>query len=109
MSDDGEDVMAQCGHHLDEVARHGPLRLLTMIGKNLRLARAPVAAHVRADNAETGGSQPGCDPVPGRAGAGMAVDQQDRRTGTAVSHPEPHIAAVDHLVGETIEHGYRLT
>jgi hypothetical protein len=49
--------------------------------------------------------QPGCDAMPCRHQAGMAVDQQHGRTVTTKPHPQPSLAEIDHFVAEAFEHG----
>ena len=52
-----------------------------------------------------GRRQSGCDAMPCRPRAGMAVDQQHGRTVTTKPHPQPSLAEIDHFVAEALEHG----
>jgi len=93
-------------HQHGKIIRNGALRLLPMIISNRRLARPSVPTHVRADNREARSCQAWGDPMPARCGPGMTMDEKQRRTVATEPYSELHLSDIDHLVGESLEHGH---
>ena len=92
MSDDSELIMVQLRHQSSKIIGNHPLRLLAMIILDGRLARPAVTTHVRTDNSETGARQTRSNPMPGRRGPGMTMDEKQGRTVAAEPYAElrPH-------------------
>jgi hypothetical protein len=109
MSYDSELIMLLVGHQLGKIIGHGTLGLLAMIIPQSWFARLAIAAYVWADHAEPSRNQSGCDPVPGRRGPGMTMDEKYRRTVSTGPHPQLRLSEIDHLVGESFEHGHLRT
>ena len=98
-----EPVVAEVPHQCHHVACHRPLGRLRVPGRVRRQRRLAVTAQIRADHEERA-RQPRRDPVPGRVRAGMAVQQHHRLPLAAVPHAERHLAGVDAVQLEPIEH-----
>lgn len=107
-TDDRETLPAEVPHEVDEVCGDGALGLLRVVGAQRRGGGPAVAAHVGADHGEPALDEPGRDPVPGRGGAGVTVDEKDGRTAAAMAHPQGHLAQVDPFIGEPLEHDLSL-
>jgi hypothetical protein len=104
MSKNRKLIMSQLRHQLCKIIGHRALGLLTVIIAESRFARPPIATHVRADHAEAGCRQAGCNPVPSGRCPGMTMDKEERRTVTTTPHTKLHVPEVDHLVAESLEH-----
>jgi hypothetical protein len=100
---DGEPLVAEELHHRAYVGCHGSLGRLGMVGLVRRQRRASVATEVRADHGVPLG-QPGCDGVPRRVGARVAVQQDHGAAAPAVADAERHVPDRHHLEAEVVEH-----
>jgi hypothetical protein len=75
MTDDGELLVTQSAHQLDDVRGHRPVAVDLVTGVGLRFGRTPVSAKIRTDHAEPGIRQPRRNPMPGRVRSGVSVQQ----------------------------------
>jgi len=96
--------MAEVAHQRHDIAGHGPLGRLPVTGRVRRQGGLAVTAQVRTDHEERA-SQQRRHPVPGRMRAGMAVQQHHRPPLAAVPHAQGHLADIDAVQPESIEHG----
>jgi hypothetical protein len=109
MSYDSELIMLLVAHQFGKIIGHGTLGLLAMIISQSWFARLAIAAYVWADHGEPSRNQSGCDPVPGRRRPGMTMDKKYRRAVSTGPHPQLRLSEIDHLVGESVEHGHLRT
>ena len=100
---DRERLEAERRHHLDLVAGGGSFRVRRVVGVRGRFAAVAIAPEIGGDHGEPLG-EPGCDLVPDDVGLGIAVQQQQRRTGAAVNGVDRRPAGVDVDRGESLEH-----
>ena len=98
-----EPVVAEMPHQCHHVAGHRSLGRLRVPGCVRRQRRLAVTAQIRADHKERARQQRG-HPVPGRVRAGMAMQQHYRLPLTAVPHAQRHLADIDAVQPEAIEH-----
>jgi hypothetical protein len=83
MAGDGEALVAESGHQLDELGGHLPLGIALApwaAGRGIGLA---VAAEVGCDDAVGAGEVRG-DPLPAEMGLGEAVEEEQRRAGASL-------------------------
>ena len=71
-------------HDRDHVARHLDLGIGGVVRAGCGLERPAIAAQIRADDGEPPG-QLRCDQVPHRMGLRVAMQQQQRRPGAAMT------------------------
>ena len=108
MARDVELLEAELLHDLDLVARHGALGIGFVIGAGLGLAAAAVAAQVRANNRVVLG-EPRRDLRPHGVGLRKAVQQQEGRTGTAMTQADGDFVGLYCRQRESIEHDTLVT
>ena len=103
MSGDRELIKAQTRHQVGKIIGDRTFRLLAMIISDDRLARPPIATHVRADHGKTGADQLRCDPIArwlrSSDGHGSGVG----RPCASKSYAQLHIPEIDHFVGKSLE------
>src|SRR6185369_17351030 len=104
MPRDGEALEAEMAHEGDLVPRHGPFGIWLVVRRRRRLAAAAIAAQIRRDHGEIP-RQPRRDLVPHDMGLGMAMEQQQRRPGAAMTQADLDLAGLDGGEGEAFEHG----
>jgi hypothetical protein len=97
-------LVAQVVHQGEHIGRHRPLRRLRVLRQVRGQRRPPVAAQVGAHDGVPLG-EPGRHGVPRRVRPGVAVQQHDGAAGAAMADPQPHLAHVNGLEREVIEHG----
>ena len=100
---DREPLVPERPHQRHAIARHRALRVRLVVGSRGRLRRLAVAAQIRAHDGVPPGQQRR-HPVPGDVRARMAVQQEHRRAGPAVPHPQHRLADIDPLQLESVEH-----
>ena len=99
----GEAVVAQRAHDGQNVAGHGGARVGGVVGRRGGLGGSAITAQVRADHGVVARQQRG-DAMPGRVRARVAMQQDDRRTGTPIADAEGGFSGVDVLQGEAVKH-----
>ena len=103
MTHDREPVVAEVPHQCHDVACHCALGRLRVLGRVRRQRRLAITAQVRTDHEERT-RKPGRHPVPGRVRPGMTVQQHHRLPLAAVAHSERHLADINAVQLEAIEH-----
>ena len=104
MSSDRETLVSQPVHQGDEVGGHRTLGVRRVVRVAGRFAGPAVAAQIGAHDGKPGSGERRRDCVPRAVGTRMTVQQNDRRTGTAVPHAHDDLADVDVLQPKVFEH-----
>lgn len=102
VSSDDEPMMTERAHEGETVPRHRALGVRFMRGVGCRLGGLAVATQIRAHHRPRLGKL-WCNPVPCGVCAGMAVQQQEARSGSAMPYPQAHLADADMSESETVE------
>lgn len=102
--DEVEPLVPEPTHESQDVGRHRALRRLGVVGPGRGRRRAAVPAQVGHDDRAPPLGEQRRDPVPGGAGARVAVEQHDRRPLPAVTDVDARLADLDVVDGESFEH-----
>ena len=98
-----ETLVAERRHDLDLVLRHGAERVAAMVRAAGRFFRVAVAAQIGGHDRELG-SEARSDFVPGQMREGVAVHEQERRTGAAMHRDDAGAARLYLTTDEAFEH-----
>ena len=107
VADDVESVEAQLPHQGNAVAGHGALAVGLVGGDGRGFGAVPVPTQVRGDDREPGRQVTG-DRSPHQVRLRVPVQQEQRRTGAAGTHPQRHLPHVDLREVESVEAARRL-